>query len=113
MTISSEHSRKSAHCLPGLWPRPFKMKSAPGASPAACVRCGYLAWFTVQTKGGVPTIKPTVRLVPADALDKLIGSMNMPPGKQLAIDFSEVDLLPSACLGKLVRLQKTLESRLG
>jgi anti-anti-sigma factor len=36
--------------------------------------------------------------------------MNLPAGKQLAIDFSDVDLLPSACLGKLVRLNKNVQA---
>jgi anti-anti-sigma factor len=109
MTISLKTAENQPTACPVCGPT-VQDETAPGASPAACVRCGYLEWFTEQTKGGVQTIKPTLRLVPADALDKLIGSMNMPAGKQLAINFSDVDLLPSACLGKLVRLQKTLET---
>jgi anti-anti-sigma factor len=86
------------------------VEPATGVIPVPCTRCGYLVWFTQETKGGAQTIRPTIRLVPADELDKLIGSINLPTGKQLAIDFSDVDLLPSACLGKLVRLNKNVEA---
>lgn len=76
----------------------------------SCTRCGYRVWFTHDTSEGAQTIRPTIKLVPADVLDKLIGTMTLPAGKTLVIDFSDVDLLPSACLGKLVRLSKNVEA---
>jgi anti-anti-sigma factor len=109
MTISSKTPENQPKPCP-VCGAAVPVESAAGANPGACGRCGYLVWFTQETTGGVQTIRPTIRLVPADALDKLIGSMNMPPAKSLVIDLSDVDLLPSACLGKLVRLNKNAEA---
>jgi anti-anti-sigma factor len=109
MTISSNAAATQPAACPVCGPDE-SIETAAGSAPAACAGCGHLIWFTEQTKDGVQTIKPTIRLVPADALDKLIGSIKLPAGKQLVIDLSDVDLLPSACLGKLVRLNKNVEA---
>ncbi len=74
-----------------------------------CEQCGYLVWFTQETRGDVQTIKPNVRLMSPDSLHKLIDGVLAAGHKRLAIDFSDVDLLPSACLGKLCRLNKSLQ----
>jgi anti-sigma B factor antagonist len=76
---------------------------------APCEQCGYLVWFTQEAHGDAQTIKPNVRLMSPDSLHKLIDAVLAAGRKRIAIDFSEVDLLPSACLGKLCRLNKSLQ----
>ena len=80
------------------------------SATAPCERCGYLVWFTEKTVGEGQTIKPTVRLLSPDSLDKLITALADTARTRLVLDFCEVELLPSACLGKLVRLNKNLEA---
>jgi anti-anti-sigma factor len=76
---------------------------------APCERCGYRVWFTQETNGETQTIKPSVRLMSPDSLHNLIDAVLAAGRKHLTIDFSDVDLLPSACLGKLCRLNKSLQ----
>ena len=46
-------------------------------------------------------------------VEKLIGLETLFRAKRLVLDFREVDLMPSPSLGKLVRLNKTVESACG
>jgi anti-anti-sigma factor len=83
-----------------------------GAAPQRtfpCERCGYLDWFTQETNGETQTIKPSVRLLSPESLHNLIDAVLAAGHKRVTIDFSDVDLLPSACLGKLCRLDKSLQ----
>jgi anti-anti-sigma factor len=86
---------------------------APSASNTSCPRCGYLIWFTHEELGNDQIVKPTVRLLQPDMVEKLIGLETLFRAKRLVLDFREVDLIPSAALGKLVRLKKTVEAASG
>jgi anti-anti-sigma factor len=86
---------------------------APSASNTSCPRCGYLIWFTHEELGNDQIVKPTVRLLQPDMVEKLIGSETLVSAKRLVLDFREVELMPSPSLGKLVRLKKTVEAACG
>ena len=86
---------------------------APSASDTSCPRCGYLIWFTREDLGNDQIVKPTVRLLLPDMVEKLIGLETLFRAKRLVLDFREVDLMPSPSLGKLVRLNKTVEAACG
>ena len=43
-------------------------------------------------------------------VEKLIGLDTLFRAQRLVLDFREVDLIPSATLGKLVRLKKTVDA---
>jgi anti-anti-sigma factor len=85
----------------------------PSASDTSCPRCGYLIWFTREDLGNDQIVKPTVRLLPPDMVEKLIGLETLFRAKRLVLDFREVELVPSPSLGKLVRLKKTVEAARG
>jgi anti-anti-sigma factor len=86
---------------------------APSAGDTSCPRCGYLIWFTREDLGNDQIVKPTVRLLLPDMVEKLIGLETLFRAKRLVLDFREVDLMPSPSLGKLVRLNKTVEAACG
>jgi len=87
---------------------------APSASDTSCPRCGYLIWFTREDLGNDQiVVKPIVRLLQPDMAEKLIGLETLFRAKRLVIDFREVELMPSPSLGKLVRLNKTVEAARG
>jgi anti-anti-sigma factor len=86
---------------------------APSASDTSCPRCGYLIWFTREDLGNDQIVKPTVRLLQPDMVEKLIGLETLFRAKRLVLDFREVELVPSPSLGKLVRLKKTVEAARG
>jgi anti-anti-sigma factor len=84
---------------------------APSASDTSCPRCGYLNWFTpVELGTDQIVLKPTVRMLQPDMVEKLIGLETLIRAKRLVLDFREVELMPSPALGKLVRLNKTVEA---
>jgi anti-anti-sigma factor len=86
---------------------------APSASDTPCPRCGYLIWFTREELGNDEIVKPTVRLLQPNMVEKLIGLEPLFRAKRLALDFREVELVPSPSLGKLVRLNKTVQAASG
>jgi anti-anti-sigma factor len=81
---------------------------AAGIAEMPCPRCGHLIWFTREGIANDPIIKPTVRMLEPKMVEKLIDLATHFRGKRLVVDFREVDLMPSASLGKLVRLNKTV-----
>jgi anti-anti-sigma factor len=86
-------------------------KIAPSASDTSCPRCGYLIWFTPEELGNDQIVlKPTVRLLQPDMVEKLLGSETLFRAKRIVLDLREVELMPSPSLGKLVRLNKTAEA---
>ena len=86
---------------------------APLASETSCPRCGYLIWFTREQVGNDQIVKPTVRLLKPDMVEKLIGLETLVRAKRLVLDVREVELMPSPSLGKLVRLNKTVQAACG
>jgi anti-anti-sigma factor len=86
---------------------------APLAGDTSCPRCGYLIWFTREDRGNDQVVKTTVRLLQPDMVEKLIGFETLFRAKRLVLDLHEVELMPSQSLGKLVRLNKTVEAACG
>jgi anti-anti-sigma factor len=114
--IAMTPSSTSATCQPSASPvcSPNETSNiAPSACDTSCPRCGYLIWFTREDLGNDQIVKPTVRLLQPDMVEKLIGLETLFRAKRLVLDFREVDLMPSPSLGKLVRLNKTVEAACG
>jgi anti-anti-sigma factor len=110
------HSSTSATGQPSDCPvcSPNETKNiAPSASDTSCPRCGYLIWFTREDLGNDQIVKPTVRLLQPDMVEKLIGLETLVSAKRLVLDFRGVELMPSPSLGKLVRLKKTVDAACG
>jgi anti-anti-sigma factor len=76
----------------------------PGDAPCPC--CGHLLWFTWEDFGDVQVIKLTGNLLSPESLDQFSESEAMRPGIRLVLDFSDVQYLSSADLGKLINLKK-------
>ena len=110
MTPSSESATGQPSACPVCSPNETS-NIAPSASDSSCPRCGYLIWFTPEELGNDQIVlKPTVRMLQPDMVEKLFGLETLFRAKRLVLDFREVELMPSPSLGKLVRLNKTVES---
>jgi anti-anti-sigma factor len=110
MTPSSISATGQASACPVCSPNETS-NIAPSASDTSCPRCGYLISFTPDELGNDQiVVKPTVRLLQPDMVEKLFGLETLFRAKRLVLDFREVELMPSPALGKLVRLNKTVEA---
>jgi len=84
----------------------LKIEPSDPAGDAPCPRCGHLLWFTWEDLGDVQVIKPTGKLLDPESLDRLFESVAIRPGMRIVFDFSDVQYLSSAVLGRLINLKK-------
>jgi anti-anti-sigma factor len=93
----------------------FDLKIEPCVPPgdAPCPRCGHLLWFVWEVLGDVQVIRPTGSCFDLESWDSLIDSVATRNCLRLVIDFSEVQYMSSAILGKLINLKKKLSAARG
>ena len=84
----------------------LKIEPSTPAGDAPCPCCGVLLWFTGEELGDVQVIKPTGNLLHPESFDRFFESVEMHLGMWLVLDFSDVQHLSSATLGKLINLKK-------
>ena len=105
MVISSRTPEgRSNHCP--VCRSDIKIEPSDPAGDAPCPVCGHLIWFTWDDLGVDQVITLRGSLVRPESLDALIDFAELPTGVRLVLDFSEVEYVSSAALGRLINLKK-------
>ena len=91
----------------------LKIEPSSPAGDAPCPYCGHLLWFSPENAGDVQVIKPAGNLDCPESLDRFVESVELRPGIQLILDFSDVQSISSAALGKLITLDKKVKAHGG
>jgi anti-anti-sigma factor len=88
----------------------LRIEPSDPAGDAPCPRCGHLLWFTWEDAGNVQVFKPTDDLLRPESLNSLFDSVATMSDTRFVLDFSEVQRLSSAFLGRLLELRKSLRA---
>src|SRR3954452_22282213 len=84
-----------------------KIEPSDPAGDAPCPHCGHLLWFTWKDPGDAVVIKLTCSTLRSENLDTLIGKSSGKRGRRkIVLDLGDVQYLPSAAIGKLIKLKK-------
>jgi HptB-dependent secretion and biofilm anti anti-sigma factor len=76
------------------------------ADDGPCPVCGHLLWFTGEIRGADQVVRLPGHLLQAESLDAVSGCEDLQPGMRLVLDFSEVECVSSAALGRLISLKR-------
>jgi anti-anti-sigma factor len=91
----------------------LNIEPAGAAGDSPCSHCGHLLWFTLEDCGDTQVVKPTGKLFRPESLDGLFEFVEMRSGMRVVLDFTDVEFLSSAVLGKLISIKKKVAAMQG
>lgn len=75
-----------------------------------CERCGHMTHFTWKDRDGADVLMFLDSVVTPEIVARINSSLNGRKGEHLMLDFSKVEFVPSATLGKMLTLHKDLQA---